>query len=109
MFTRHYPHWPPGLPKSLAVPQTSLYFNLFVAARRYPAKAAIHYYGADLSYQRLDAEVCALAGYLQRCGVKKGDRVLLYMQNSPQFVIGYYAILRADAAVVPVTGAIRIA
>ena len=102
MFTRHYPHWPPGLPKSLAVPRTSLYFNLFVTARRHAEKAAIHYYGADLSYARLDAEVCALAGYLQRCGVKKGDRVLLYMQNSPQFVIGYYAILRADAAVVPV-------
>jgi len=102
MFTRHYPHWPPGLPKSLAVPRTSLYFNLFATARRYPEKAAIHYYGADLSYARLDAEVCALAGYLQRCGVKRGDRVLLYMQNSPQFVIGYYAILRADAAVVPV-------
>jgi len=102
MFTRHYPHWPPGLPKSLAVPRTSLYFNLYVSARRYPAKAAIHYYGADLTYERLDAEVCALAGYLQHCGVKKGDRVLLYMQNSPQFVIGYYAILRADAAVVPV-------
>ena len=102
MFTRHYPHWPPGLPKSLTVPRTSLYFNLYVSARRYPGKAAIHYYGADLSYERLDAEVCALAGYLQQCGIKKGDRVLLYMQNSPQFVIGYYAILRADAVVVPV-------
>ena len=36
------------------------------------------------------------------CGVKQGDRVLLFMQNSPQFVIAYYAILRADAVVVPV-------
>jgi len=103
MFTRHHPHWPPGLPKSLSVPRTSLYFNLRVSAKRYPGKTAIHYYGADLGYARLDAEVCALAAFLtQRCGVKKGDRVLLYMQNSPQFVIGYYAILRADAAVVPV-------
>jgi fatty-acyl-CoA synthase len=34
--------------------------------------------------------------------VKKGDRVLLYLQNSPQFVIAYYAALRADAVVVPV-------
>ncbi len=103
MFTRHYAHWPAGLPKTLAVPRTSLYFNLQVSARRYPDKTAIHYYGADLTYARLDAEVCALAAYLtQRCGVKKGDRVLLYMQNSPQFIIGYYAILRADAVVVPV-------
>ena len=103
MFTRHYPHWPTAVPKTLAIPRTSLYFNLQVSAARYPDKAAIHYYGADLSYAGLDAQVCALAGYLtRRCGVKKGDRVLLYMQNSPQFVIGYYAILRADAAVVPV-------
>ena len=103
MFTRHYAHWPAGLPKSLAVPRTSLYYNLQVSAKRYPDKSAIHYYGADLSYARLDAEVCALAAWLTlRCGVKKGDRVLLYMQNSPQFLIGYYAILRADAVVVPV-------
>jgi fatty-acyl-CoA synthase len=34
--------------------------------------------------------------------VKKGDRVLLYMQNSPQFVLAFYGILRADAVVVPV-------
>ncbi len=48
-------------------------------------------------------EVDALAGYLQQdCGVRKGDRVILYMQNSPQWVIAYYAILRADAVVVPV-------
>jgi fatty-acyl-CoA synthase len=32
----------------------------------------------------------------------RGDRVLLYMQNSPQFVLAYYAILRANAVVVPV-------
>ena len=103
MFTRHYAHWPPGLPKTLAVPRTSLYFNLQVSAARYPDKSAIHYYGADLAYARLDAEVRALAAYLaQACGVKRGERVLLYMQNSPQFVIAYYAILRADAVVVPV-------
>ena len=48
-------------------------------------------------------EVERLAGFLQRrLGVARGDRVLLCMQNSPQFVIAYYAILRADAVVVPV-------
>jgi len=38
----------------------------------------------------------------RRCGVAKGERVLLYLQNGPQFIIAYYAILRADAVVVPV-------
>ena len=102
-FTRHYPHWPPGVPKTLAVPRTSLFFNLEVSARRYPDKAALYYYGTQVTYAELLRSAEALAGYLQRaCGVEKGDRVLLYAQNCPQFVIGYYAILRADAVVVPV-------
>ena len=106
MFTRHYPHWPPGVPKSLPIPRTSVSYNLEVSARRYPDKAAMLYYGAPVSYARLEREVAALAGYLQqRCGVGRGDRVLLYLQNSPQFVISYYAVLRADAVVVPVSPA----
>jgi fatty-acyl-CoA synthase len=103
MFTRHYPHWPPGVPKTLAVPRTSVYYNLEVSARRYPGKAAFHYYGTDVTYAELLRSAEALAGYLHAaCGVRRGDRVLLYAQNCPQFVIGYYAILRADAVVVPV-------
>ncbi len=103
MFTRHYPFWPPGEPKSLAVPRTSVYFNLEVSARRYPEKCAIDYYGSPMSYAALKRETDALAGFLQRrCAIARGDRVLLYTQNSPQFVIGFYAILRADAVVVPV-------
>ena len=102
-FTRHFKHWPPGLPRTLAIPQTSLYYNLEVSANRYPDKCALDYYGSRLSYAELKRQVDALAGFLQqRCAVAKGDRVLLYTQNSPQFVIGYYAILRADAVVVPV-------
>jgi len=102
-FTRHYPYWPPGVPKSLSVPRTSLYYNLEVSARRYPDKSALHYYGTSIAYAELARSAQALAGYLQHaCGVRRGDRVLLYAQNSPQFVIGYYAILRADAVVVPV-------
>lgn len=70
---------------------------------RHPGKAAIIYYGATLSYAELRRQVDSLAGFLQkRCNVDKGDRILLDMQNSPQFIIAYYAILRADAVVVPV-------
>jgi len=102
-FDRHFPHWPPSVPKALTLPRTSLHYNLEVSARRFPDKAAIIYYGTALTYAVLEQEVAALAGYLQqRCGVKRGDRVILYAQNSPQFVIAYYAILRADAVVVPV-------
>ena len=102
-FDRHFAHWPPGVPKMLSIPRTSLYYNLEVSAHRYPDKAAIFYYGRAISYADLAREAEALAGYLQqRCGVQRGDRVLLYAQNCPQFIIGYYAILRADGVVVPV-------
>ena len=94
-------HWPPGLPLHVELPETSLYYNLEVAATRYPKRTAIAYYGTTLSYAELKRQVDVLAGFLQgHCTVGKGDRVALYMQNSPQFVIAFYAILRADAAVV---------
>lgn len=93
--------WPDGVPRTFTLPRTPLTYNLEVSAVRYPEKTAISYYGSRLSYGRLKSEAEALAGYLQQCGVKKGDRVLLYMQNSPQFIIAYYAVLRADAVLVP--------
>lgn len=99
----HYRYWPKGLPKEISPPQSSLYFNLEASATRYPGKPAIVFYDAVLDYARLKREVDAMAGYLQHsAGVKAGDRVLLLSQNCPQFVIAYYAILRADAVVVPV-------
>jgi fatty-acyl-CoA synthase len=103
MFTRHFAHWPPGKPHTLEVPRETVVHNLESVARRLPDTVAIDYYGSRLTYAELKHQVDALAGYLQqRCGVKKGDRVMLYLQNSPQFIIGYYAVLRADAVVVPV-------
>ena len=103
MNERHFKFWPKRLPRSLTLPKTSVYHNLEVSAERYPEKTAIFYYGAEVSYGRLLAESEGLAGYLQQdLGVEKGDRIVLYMQNTPQFVVVFYAILRAGAAVVPV-------
>ncbi|MFD4838801.1 long-chain fatty acid--CoA ligase [Achromobacter sp. NPDC058515] len=99
----HYRYWPKGLPKDISQPQSSLCFNLEASAARYPGKPAIVFYDAMLDYARVKREADAMAGYLQHCaGVKAGDRVLLLSQNCPQFIIAYYAILRADAVVVPV-------
>lgn len=102
MFTRHHKVWPKDLPKTMTLPQTSVFTNLEISARRYPDHTAIIYYDTPISYKELLEETEALAGYLHHHGVRKGDRVLLYMQNSPQYVIAYYAILRADAVVIPV-------
>ncbi|WP_310567270.1 long-chain fatty acid--CoA ligase [Hydrogenophaga sp.] len=103
MNTLHHAHWPPGLPRQLTLPETSLWFNAEVSARRYPDKPFIVYYDSPLGFGRFRDDAERLAGHLKQvCGVQAGDRVLLYLQNSPQWVIGYYAILRANAVVVPV-------
>jgi fatty-acyl-CoA synthase len=99
----HLPFWPEHAPKHLWVPQTNLYFNVEVSAARLPEKPFVIFYDTAISYLRFKEETEKVAGYLQQvCGVKMGDRVLLYMQNSPQFMTAFYGILRADAVVVPV-------
>jgi len=101
---RHFAFWPPRRPKVFPVPVTSIAHNLATSAARYPDHHAIVFYDTPITYRRLWAEVEQLAGYLEhRAGVRRGDRVLLYMQNSPQFVISYYAILRANAVIVPLS------
>lgn len=96
-------YWPKGFPRSLDMPQTSLYYNLEVAATRYPDKPAIVFYDSILSYREVLGQVEDLAGYLQQaCGVKTSDRVALYSQNCPRYFVAYYAILRAQAVVVPI-------
>jgi fatty-acyl-CoA synthase len=98
----HFAFWPRRLPRSLKLPETSLWHNLEVAARRYPDKAATLYFGREKSYAALHAEAEAIAGWLQAQGVRRGDRVALFMQNCPQYLVAYHGILRADAVVVPV-------
>ncbi len=99
----HYRYWPEGVPHRLDLPATSLWYNLEVTATRFPDRAAVVFYDSVLTYGELRRRAEAIAGWLQQhCRVTRGDRVLLDFQNSPQFITGYYAILRADAFVVPV-------
>ncbi|MFM9925419.1 long-chain fatty acid--CoA ligase [Variovorax sp. H27-G14] len=95
--------WPGHAPRSLPLPQTHLYRNVEIAALRYGERPFVLFYDSPLTFQRFKDETEHMAGFLQsECGVRKGDRVLLYMQNSPQFMLAFYAILRADAVVVPI-------
>ncbi len=98
----HAVAWPARLPRQLVIPNTTLWFNLAVSAQRYPDKAAYVFFGCALSYRQLHSQAEQLAGWLQAHGVAPGDRVLLFMQNCPQFVVAFYAAQRAGAVVVPV-------
>ena len=98
----HHAFWPKRLPYQLTAPQTSLWMNLQISALRYPQKVALVFMGRTWSYSELQFEAEKIASALRKMGVKKGDRVVLDMQNCPQLVITHFAILRLDAVVVPV-------
>jgi fatty-acyl-CoA synthase len=99
----HFAHWPKHCARHLWVPETHLYRNAEVAAMRFPSKPFIIFYDTAINFRQFQEETERIAGWLQQvAGVKKGDRVLLCMQNSPQFMMAFYGILRADAVVVPV-------
>ncbi|MEP6965881.1 MAG: AMP-binding protein, partial [Polaromonas sp.] len=99
---RHHKVWPKRLPLSLSPPATSLWHNLAVSALRFPDKAALVFFDRAMAYAAVMQQAERLAATLHRLGVRQGDRVLLDMQNCPQWVIAHFAILRANAVVVPV-------
>jgi long-chain acyl-CoA synthetase len=69
------------------------------AAGRTPAATALIYFGARITYARLQEHVERLAAGLQVMGINKGDRIALLLPNCPQFVIGYFGALRAGGIV----------
>ncbi|WP_137919361.1 long-chain fatty acid--CoA ligase [Hydrogenophaga sp. 2FB] len=98
----HFRFWPARLPRRITPPATSLWRNLEVSALRYPDKPALVFFDQVLTYRELLAQAERLAAHLREQGVQDGDRVILLMQNCPQWVVAHFAILRANAVVVPV-------
>ena len=98
----HDRFWPRRAPRSITPPATSLWHNLAISALRYPDKPALVFFGATTTYAQLSEQAQRLAACLHGLGVRAGDRVVLSMQNCPQLVVAHWAILRANAVVVPV-------
>jgi len=93
-----------GVPHTLEYPEVPLHWLLEESARKYPDSIATILPGrfgdTKLTYRELNELANRLANALIALGVKKGDRVALYMPNCPQFVIGYSGILKAGGIVV---------
>ncbi len=91
----------PQVPPHLEYPQRPLHTNLEEAARQFPKATALIYMNRKISFATLNALVLKFAAALAQLGVKKGDRVALFLPNCPQYIIGYYAALKVGAIVVP--------
>ncbi len=98
----------PGMPSILDYPRAPLYHFLQESAARYPKRAAIIYQDPSegnepvtTSYLSLEEDSSRFAAALVSLGVRKGDRVAYYIQNSPELITGFYGILKAGAVPVP--------
>jgi long-chain acyl-CoA synthetase len=89
-----------GVAQSIDYPQVPLFYFLEEAARKYPDRACTIFKGAKISYKEMNERSDQIAGALASMGVKKGDRVGIFMPNTPQFVMCYFGILKAGGAVV---------
>jgi amino acid adenylation domain-containing protein len=68
------------------------------SAQKYPDKTALHFGNTSYTYRQLYEYSRNLAGYLQGNGLKRGDRVIIYLQNSPETVIAVFGTLLAGGA-----------
>jgi len=100
MEKKWFSSWPENVPRTLVFPEKTLPEFLSDHARQTPGKVAFNFYGREVTFREFDRRTRQLARALMDFGLKKGDRVSLFLENSPQFVIAYFAILKAGGVVV---------
>ena len=93
-------HYDKGVPHTVEIPNAPLFHFLEESARKYPDRACTIFKGAVITFKEMNDLTDRLAAALVDMGVKIGDRVGIFMPNTPQFVMAYYGILKAGGAVV---------
>jgi long-chain acyl-CoA synthetase len=83
------------VPRSLSYPAVPLFKFLDDTAAKFPDRVALRFLGKSITYRTLLSLTDGFARGLSELGVKKGDRVALYLPNVPHMVIGYYGVLKA--------------
>jgi long-chain acyl-CoA synthetase len=96
-------HWQPGISRELAFENGKLPIHeyLRLRAREMPEKTAIVFYGREISYRELNEASDRFAGYLLGQGVKKSDRIGIFMGDCPQYLISHFGIQKIGAIVCP--------
>jgi long-chain acyl-CoA synthetase len=90
-----------GVPETIDIPEVTLPELLAESAQNFPHKVALIFFNNKRSYKQLNTAITEFAAGLQVLGLEKGDRVSVYIPNSPQYVIAYFGVLRAGGIVVP--------
>jgi len=94
---RHYDY---ATPTTIRYPRLAVHDLLGIPANAYPDKAALTYFGTEVTFWELRLQVLRFANALGALGVNKGERVGIQLPNCPQYPIAYYAALSLGAIVV---------
>jgi long-chain acyl-CoA synthetase len=94
-------HYPDEVPPALEYPSLRTEQLLLHSAEQYSQRTAVRYYRTNWTYAELLTRIRQVAGNLQRLGVQGGDRVLMVLPNSPDFVVAWFATHWLGAEVVP--------
>ena len=89
--------WPEGVRKHIDFPEVPLHGLLEGTAEKFPEHTAIVYFNKTMTYRELNDLSDRFATALDDLGVKKGDKVAIFLPNTPQFVISYYGITKIGA------------
>lgn len=89
--------WPEGVRQHIDYPEIPLSDLLKTTAEQYPNHEAVVYFDKAMTYKELYVASQKFATALAHLGVKKGDKVALYLPNTPQFIISYYGTIMLDA------------
>ena len=92
-----------GVPPSLEIPIRSVPEVFDEVTERFAERSAVVFYGREITYRELRDSADRLACAFTDLGVRKGDRIALYLLNSPQFIIAYFAALKCGATVTPIS------
>jgi long-chain acyl-CoA synthetase len=84
-------------------PKEPVFKALDNAAGNYPSQAAVLFEGREIKYRQLKTLVDKLASGLASLGVKKGDRVCLFLPNCIEFILGDWAVMKTGGVVVPIS------
>ena len=94
---RHYDY---NVPTTVRVPRMAVHELIQLPANTYPDKAALNFYGTEITFLEVRSLVMRFANALGSLGVQKGERVGVHLPNCPQYPIAYYAVLSLGAIVV---------
>ena len=95
-----YEFYEDNIPRNLEIPEHTLLEMFRVTQHKYPNNPALIFAGETTSYSKMNTQIERLAKVLTQKGVKKGDRISIYMPNSANWVIAFFAIQRIGAVVV---------